>query len=154
MQSMIICCVTLKFLWSKIKKTSIHERNYNMQMNKAILRNSETVIFDKKIISRSPGWVFFPNPLDRKKFFFSRRPHELVKNTKTWISWERNITFLRNKTNLNFKWHILRSYRFVAEVTYKAFVLSEMLVGITKSAFTYSKSITETSEQCAKFLHS
>ena len=23
--------------------------------------------------------------------------HEMVKNTKTWISWERNIIFLRNK---------------------------------------------------------
>ena len=37
-----------------------------------------------------------------------------VKNTKTWISWERNITFLRNKIlNLCLGWQILRSYRFV-----------------------------------------
>ena len=45
--------------------------------------------------------------------------HGMVKNTKTWISWERNIIFLRNKKiNLCFRWHILRSYRFVVEVTF------------------------------------
>ena len=46
----------------------------------------------------------------------------MVKNTKTWISWERNIIFLRNKKILNLclRWHILRSYRFVAEVTFKS----------------------------------
>ena len=50
--------------------------------------------------------------------------HGIVKNTKTWISWERNITFLRNKKILNlcFRWQILRSYRFVAEVTFKVVV--------------------------------
>ena len=47
--------------------------------------------------------------------------HGMVKNTKTWISWERNIIFLRNKKILNlcFRWHILRSCRFVVEVTFK-----------------------------------
>ena len=46
--------------------------------------------------------------------------HGMVKNTKTWISWERNIIFLRNKKILNlcFRWHIL-SYCLVAEVTFK-----------------------------------
>ena len=45
----------------------------------------------------------------------------LVENTKMWISWERNMTFLRNKKILNLclRWHILRSYCFVAEVTFK-----------------------------------
>ena len=44
----------------------------------------------------------------------------MVRNTKTWISWERNITFLRNEEILNLclRWHILRSYCFVAEVTF------------------------------------
>ena len=44
----------------------------------------------------------------------------MAKNTKTWISWERNIIFRRNKAILNlcFRWHILRIYRFVAEVTF------------------------------------
>ena len=48
--------------------------------------------------------------------------HGMVKNTKTWISWERNIIFLRNKKILNLclRWYILRSYRFVAEATFKA----------------------------------
>ena len=47
--------------------------------------------------------------------------HGIVKNTKTWISWERNITFLRNKKihNLCHRWHIFRSYRFAVEVTFK-----------------------------------
>ena len=48
------------------------------------------------------------------------------KNTKTWISWEPNITFLRNEQILSLclRWHILNSYRFVAEVTFKRFLLS------------------------------
>ena len=45
--------------------------------------------------------------------------HRMVKNTKYWISWERNTTFLQNKKILKqcLRWHILRSYCFVAEVT-------------------------------------
>ena len=46
----------------------------------------------------------------------------MVKNTKTWISWERNIIFSTKKKNNNLnlclRWHILRSYRFVVEVTF------------------------------------
>ena len=47
--------------------------------------------------------------------------HGMIKNTKTCISWEQNITFLQNKIilNLSLRWHILRSYRYVAEVTIK-----------------------------------
>ena len=50
----------------------------------------------------------------------------MVKNTKTWISWERNRTFRKNKTILNLCliWHIFRSYRSVAEVNFKAFIKS------------------------------
>ena len=46
--------------------------------------------------------------------------HGMVKNTKTWISGKRNIIFLRNKKILNLclRWHILRSYPFLAEVTF------------------------------------
>ena len=40
----------------------------------------------------------------------------LVKNTKNWLSWEWNITFLR--INLCVRWHFLRSC-FVAEVNLK-----------------------------------
>ena len=45
----------------------------------------------------------------------------MVKNTKTWLSWERHITFLQNKkiVTLYFRWHILRDYNFVAKVTFK-----------------------------------
>ena len=55
--------------------------------------------------------------------------HGMVKNTKTLISWEQNIIFLRNKNILNlcFRWHIFRSYRFVAEVTFN------FLNSVTKS---------------------
>ena len=47
--------------------------------------------------------------------------HGMVENTKTWISSERNMIFLKNKKNLNLchRWNILRSYCFVAEVTFK-----------------------------------
>ena len=46
--------------------------------------------------------------------------HGMVKNTKTWISRERNITFLKNKKILKLclRWHILRNYRFLAQVTF------------------------------------
>ena len=46
--------------------------------------------------------------------------HGMVKNTKPWISWERNISFLWNQKILNLchRWHNLRSYCFVAEVTF------------------------------------
>ena len=45
----------------------------------------------------------------------------MVRNTKTWTSWEQNITFLQNKIILNLchRLHILRSYNFVAEETIK-----------------------------------
>ena len=48
--------------------------------------------------------------------------HGIFKNTKTQIPWEQNITFIKQK-NLNMccGWHILRSYCFVLEVTFKAF---------------------------------
>ena len=47
--------------------------------------------------------------------------HQVVKNTKTWISRERNVIFLSNKKiiNLCLRWHIWRNYYFVAEVTFK-----------------------------------
>ena len=50
--------------------------------------------------------------------------HGMVKITKTGISWERNIIFLRNKKILSLcpRWQILRSYRFVAEVTFKSYM--------------------------------
>ena len=49
--------------------------------------------------------------------------HGKVRYTKTWISWKRNIIFLRNKKffNLCLRWHILRSYRFLVEVTFELF---------------------------------
>ena len=49
--------------------------------------------------------------------------HGMVENTKNLISWEWNIAFLRNKKILNlfFRWHILGSYRSVAEVTCNCF---------------------------------
>ena len=56
--------------------------------------------------------------------------HGVVKNTKTWISWERNKIFVRNKIILNlcFRWHISRSYRFVVEVTFKVGVLKNFAI--------------------------
>ena len=50
----------------------------------------------------------------------------MVKNTKTWIARERNITFRWNKKNLKLclRWQISRSYRFIAEVTFKETVFN------------------------------
>ena len=47
--------------------------------------------------------------------------HGMAKNIKTSISWEQNTIFPRNEKILNLclRWHILRSYHFVAEVTFK-----------------------------------
>ena len=44
----------------------------------------------------------------------------MVKNAKTWMSWEEN-SFSTNKKILNLclRWKILRNYPFVAEVTFK-----------------------------------
>ena len=51
--------------------------------------------------------------------------HGMVKNTKTWICWKRNITFLINKKVLNLclRWCILRSYHFLVEVTFNHYGL-------------------------------
>ena len=56
----------------------------------------------------------------------------MVKNIKTWISWERNISFLRNKKfiNLCLSWHILISYRSIAEVTFNRFLFFVVLSSI------------------------
>ena len=58
--------------------------------------------------------------------------HGMVKNTKTW---ERNTIFLRNKKILNlcFRWHILRSYHFVAEVNFNSSKRIGSDVQITKA---------------------
>ena len=41
----------------------------------------------------------------------------MVKNTKTWIAWERNVNFLQNKKILNLclslRWHIMTILKFI-----------------------------------------
>ena len=51
--------------------------------------------------------------------------HGMVKNTKTRMSRERNITFPRNKKIINLcpRRCILRSYRFVAKVTFNLLII-------------------------------
>ena len=51
----------------------------------------------------------------------------MVKNTKAWISRERNIVFFRNKKILNLclKWHILRKYCFIVEFTFTDIVCAK-----------------------------
>ena len=50
--------------------------------------------------------------------------HRMFTNTKKWISWERDLTFLQNKNvfNLCLRWHILREYGFVVDVTFKSMI--------------------------------
>ena len=57
--------------------------------------------------------------------------HERVENTKTWISRDRNITFPWNTKNVNLclKKHILRSYHFVAEVTFNCIAQQKSCTG-------------------------
>ena len=50
--------------------------------------------------------------------------HGIIENTKTSRSWQRDITFPWNKKILNLKWHILRSYRFVAVATFNEIALA------------------------------
>ena len=59
----------------------------------------------------------------------------MVKNTKTWISSERNIISLQNKNILNmyFRWHILRSYHFIAKVTFTWLLKSKFVDDNSKS---------------------
>ena len=63
--------------------------------------------------------------------------HGMVKNTKTWISWEQNILFLQNKNMLSLciRLHILQSYSFVADVTFKVnhFANATNLLDFSKS---------------------
>ena len=56
--------------------------------------------------------------------------HGMVRNTKTGISWEPNVSFLRNKKILNMflLLHTLGSYNFVAEVTFKHMLISVYFV--------------------------
>ena len=64
---------------------------------------------------------------------------EMVKNAKTWLSWERNITFLQNKKiiSLSLWWRIVRNYNFVVEVTFKIrnYINEEVLRSIYFSIF-------------------
>ena len=64
---------------------------------------------------------------------------EMVKNAKTWLSWEQNITFLQNKKiiSLSLWWRIVRNYNFVVEVTFKIrnYINEEVLRSIYFSIF-------------------
>ena len=71
--------------------------------------------------------------------------HGMAKNTKTWIYRERNITFLWNKKILNLclRWHILRCYRVVAEVTFKVVMLLICLDVLGKEFFYFPERDSE-----------
>ena len=63
--------------------------------------------------------------------------HEMVTNTKTWPSRKRNIIFPWNKKILNLclRWHLLRSYRFEAEVTLNTMLKNSILCKLGSLAF-------------------
>ena len=52
--------------------------------------------------------------------------HRMFKNTQIWISWEWNIIVLQSKKIINMclRWHILRSYLLLAEVTFNISMIS------------------------------
>ena len=62
------------FYGVKQKRTSKHEGNYNMQMNKAIFRNSKIIIFNKKKIEAvQVSFLFQPAGSEADFFFMSAR---------------------------------------------------------------------------------
>ena len=67
--------------------------------------------------------------------------HWMVENRKTWIFWEWNIILLCNKKNFNMclKWHILRSYHFVVEVTFKKIILAWIKANLLENPFNIAK---------------
>ena len=90
----------------------------------------------------STGQVWWLNGLWFKRYIQKMHPisctnthHDITDLVSHGISWEWNITFLWNKKILNLciRWHILRSYHFVAEVTFKEKSYLKML-GLSFSA--------------------
>ena len=64
---------------------------------------------------------FSCSPVIRECSWKKTQIEKMVEITRTWISWKRNIFFLRNKIILNlwFRWYILTSYHFLAEINFK-----------------------------------
>ena len=77
--------------------------------------------------------------------------HGMVKNTKTWISWKRKIIFLRNKKILKLclRWHILRSYGFAVEVTFKM----NSIFPVIKNRGLYRYTSLSRTKTCMVFSH-
>ena len=67
--------------------------------------------------------------------------HRMVKNTKSWTFRERNITFLWSKKILNLclRWHIFRSFCFVAEVSFNSQNLLICWQNSAKTSFMYQQ---------------
>ena len=66
----------------------------------------------------------------------------IIKNTKTWVSWGQNISFLQNKKILSLclRWHILRSYHFVEELTFNSLnYLLALRVNTAKAPQSFSR---------------
>ena len=82
--------------------------------------------------------------------------HRMVKNTKAWISWEWNITFLWNKKILNLclRWHILKSYCFVAEVTFKLLIFFFKISLLNKKKLLFSSAFKFNPDRHRKFITS
>ena len=60
--------------------------------------------------------------------------HGKVENTKTWTSWEGNITFLPNKkiVNVCLRLHILRTYYFLVYASFKYFGSKNFVTDLEK----------------------
>ena len=94
-----------------------------------------TMWFYRFACDRSAGTYFFNGKTDTHHDVKDLVNHGMVKNTKTWITWEWNITFLQNKKirNLCLRWHILRSYSFVGEVIFnQCYQVTKQLVRKTQ----------------------
>ena len=92
-------------------------KNFTLVYIHELTKYGDLMIFISKNIFKNAPCLMYWYSSWRHRF----GNHGSVENTKTWISAEQNITFLRNEKSLNvyLKWHILRSSCFVAKVTFK-----------------------------------
>ena len=126
------------------------KRTWNLVLVlQTVQKITENYCFSLYLLTDQVWWLMSCGSKDNSKMHLDVKDladHGMIKNTKTWISWERNIIFLRYKKllNLRVRWHILRSYRFVAEVTFRDFVKAFLkdfadfpLSGIVKNLIIY-----------------
>ena len=111
----------LKSTWNLPPSLPNFSKDYWKFLSLLISINWPTSWFDGDFMTCGSKDIFKNAPTNTYRDVTNLVNHGMAENIKTWISWERNIIIVRNKKILNlcFRCHILRSYHFVAEVTFK-----------------------------------